>query len=57
LLITLFFLPLPLLSPAYVGLKESQFGHTNRKLLSILFFQFPSTWSATKGTFPVLGFT
>src|SRR3989344_220456 len=32
----------PLFNPAYVGLKESQFEQTKRRLLSILLRQFPS---------------
>src|SRR3989344_8458831 len=42
LLKTRFFLPFPLFDPAYVAVNESQFGQINLRLLSILFFQFPS---------------
>ena len=49
LLITLPCLPLPLFNPAYVEVNESQFGQIRRRLLSILFRQLPSIWSATNG--------
>ena len=52
LLFALFPRPLPLLRAANVGVNESQFGHRSLKLLSLLFVQSPSTWSATKGTIP-----
>ncbi len=42
LLKALFFRPFPLFRPAYVGLNESQFGQTSRKLSSTLFLQLPS---------------
>ena len=35
-------LPRPLFNPAYVGVKASQFGQINRRLLSALFRQLPS---------------
>ena len=50
-----FGLPFPLLRAAYVGDKESQFGHTKRRFSSLLFLQLPSIWSATKGMIPVFG--
>src|SRR3989344_7263779 len=55
LLKTLFFLPFPRFNPAYVGLNESQLGQMRRRLLSVLFRQFPSMWSATRGTLIVFG--
>ena len=42
LLSILFTLPFPLLDAPYVGRSESQFGHNNRKLSSVLFRQLPS---------------
>jgi len=48
---------LPLFNPAYVGLNASQFGQSNRRLLSMLLRQLPSIWSATNGTCPVMGLT
>jgi len=32
-----------------VGVSASQFGQIKRRLISILFRQLPSIWSATKG--------
>jgi len=55
LLKALFQRPLPLLSAAYVGVSESQFGQSKRRFTSALLRHLPSMWSATKGTFPVFG--
>ena len=56
LLRALFGLPLPLFKAANVDVSESQFGQRSRRFVSVLFRQFPSIWSATRGTIPVFGF-
>jgi hypothetical protein len=43
------FLPLPLLAPLYVGVKEWQFGQINLKFSSELFSELPSMWSISNG--------